>query len=407
LPHQPTRFALHFTFVLNLQETMNMFKPTLLAAAVLASLPAFAADTIKIGSLLPLSGGSANMGMSARDGQRLAVKQINKAGGVLGRQLELLEMDDEAKPERAAQNMQNLLSKGIVACSCGVNTGVVASYQKDMQAAKIPNVIPASAGTKLTRTFSAAPEGNYTFRVQANDSLQAMMMVDYAVKTLGLKKIALLSDSTPYGVGGHDDMVKQLATLGVTAVSDGKFDLKDTDMTAQLLKAKEAGAQVLLTYGIAPELAQIALGNAKLGMNLPMVGSWPVAMDSFLKIAGKAGNGTVSPQTFIGGAALTAGGRAFEADYRAEYKRDHMINPTAAAGGHDSIFLIAAAIKQAGTTDGAKVKEALENLKAPVVGAVANYAAPFAKDNHEAILPGMPRMAMWKDEAQVLAPTKK
>lgn len=388
-----------------------MLKPTLIYSAILATAmataPAFAADTIKIGSLLPLSGGSANMGLSARDGQRLAIKQINKAGGVLGKQLELVEMDDEAKPERAAQNMQNLLSKGIVACSCGVNTGVVASYQKDMQAAKIPNVIPASAGTKLTKTFAAAPEGNYTFRVQANDSLQATMMIDYAVKTLGLKKIALLSDSTPYGVGGHDDMVKHLAALGMTAVSDGKFDLKDTDMTAQLLKAKEAGAQVLVSYGIAPELAQIALGNAKLGLNLPMVGSWPVAMDSYLKIAGKAGNGTVSPQTFIEGAALTAGGRAFEADYQAEYKRKNITNPTAAAGGHDAIFLIAAAIKQAGSTDGARLKEALENLKAPVTGAVANYAVPFSKEDHEAIRPGMPRMAMWKDEVQVLAPVKK
>ncbi|HEY5799698.1 MAG TPA: ABC transporter substrate-binding protein, partial [Burkholderiaceae bacterium] len=104
---------------------MKLFKHTLLAAALMSAGAAFAADTIKIGSLLPLTGGSSNMGQSARDGQRLAVKQINAAGGVLGRQLELIEMDDEAKPERAAQNMQNLLSKGIVACSCGVNTGVV------------------------------------------------------------------------------------------------------------------------------------------------------------------------------------------------------------------------------------------------------------------------------------------
>jgi branched-chain amino acid transport system substrate-binding protein len=386
---------------------MNILKHTLLAAALLSAGLVQGADTIKIGSLLPLTGGSANMGTSARDGQRLAVKQINAAGGVLGRQLELVEMDDEAKPERAAQNMQNLLSKGIVACSCGVNTGVVASYQKDMQAAKIPNVIPASAGSKLTKTFMAAPEGNFTFRVQANDSLQADMMVDYAVEVLGAKKIAFLSDSTPYGVGGHDDMVKQLATHKMTAVSDAKFDLKDTDMTAQLLKAKEAGAQVLLVYGIAPEVAQIALGNAKLGLNLPIVGSWPVAMDSYLKIAGKAGDKTVSPQTFIEGGATHPAGKAFEAAYKAEYKRPHIINPTAAAGGYDSIQLIAAAIKQAGSTDGTKVKLALEDMKAPLAGAVTTYQKPFSKEDHEAIKLGTPRMAMWQNEVQVLAPMKK
>ena len=199
-------------------------------AALSASAATLAADTIKIGSLLPLSGGSANMGTSVRDGQRLAVKQINAAGGVLGKQLELVELDDEAKPEKASQNMQSLIAKGIVACSCGVNTGVVASYQKDLQAAKIPNIIPASAGTKLTKTYATAADGNYTFRVQASDTLQAEMMVDYAIKK-GYKKIALLSDSTPYGVGGHGDMIKQLATHKVTAVSDATFNLKDTDMT--------------------------------------------------------------------------------------------------------------------------------------------------------------------------------
>ncbi|HAT29389.1 MAG TPA: amino acid ABC transporter substrate-binding protein [Janthinobacterium sp.] len=373
-------------------------------AALSLGSAALAADTIKIGSLLPLSGGSANMGVSVRDGQRLAVKQINAAGGVLGKQLELVELDDEAKPEKASQNMQSLISKGIVACSCGVNTGVVASYQKDLQAAKIPNLIPASAGTKLTHTFAAAPEGNYTFRVQASDTLQAEMMVDYAVKK-GYKKIAILSDSTPYGVGGHGDMVKQLASHKMTAVSDRTFNLKDTDMTAQLLKAKEAGAQVLLVYGIGPEQGQIASGNAKLGMNLPLIGSWPNAMDSFISIAGASGDGAVSPQTFVEGSPSPAG-RDFESAYHHEYKRARIVNPTAAAGGHDAIFLIAAAMKQAKSTDGAKIKEALENLSTPVVGAVATFTKPYTKNEHEAIKPGMAVMAMWKSGAIVLAPSK-
>lgn len=363
---------------------------------------ALAADTIRIGSLLPLTGGSANMGSSVRDGQRLAVKQINERGGVLGRKLELVELDDEAKPEKAAQNMQALMSKGIVACSCGVNTGVVASYQKDMQAARIPNVIPASAGTKLTKTYASAPEGNYTFRVQASDTLQAQMMVDYAVKK-GYRKVALLSDSTPYGVGGHDDMVKQLLTHDLKPVSDSTFNLKDTDMTAQLLRAKEAGANVLLVYGIGPEQGQIAAGSARLGMKLPLIGSWPNAMDSFLSIAGAAGNGAYSPQTFVEGA-TSAAGKAFENAYRAEYKRARIVNPTAAAGGHDAILLLAAAIAQAKSTDGAKIKEALENLAAPVSGAIGVYNKPYSRDDHEAINLGMAMIAMWKQGAIVPAP---
>ncbi|PWF48458.1 ABC transporter substrate-binding protein [Massilia glaciei] len=379
-------------------------KPTqfALAAALLAAGAAHAADTIRIGSLLPLTGGSANMGSAVRDGQRLAVKQINARGGVLGRRLELVELDDEAKPEKAAQNMQALPSKGIVACSCGVNTGVVASYQRNLQAARIPNMIPASAGTKLTKTYANAPAGNYTFRVQASDTLQAQMMVDYAVKK-GWRKIALLSDSTPYGVGGHDDMVKRLLAHKLAAVSDTIFNLKDTDMTAQLLRAKEAGANVLLVYGIGPEQGQIAAGAAKLGMKVPLIGSWPNAMDSFLSIAGPAGNGAFSPQTFVEGAASEAG-RAFEAAYRAEYKRARIVNPTAAAGGNDSILLLAAAIGQAGSTDGAKIKAALENLAAPVRGAIGTYQKPFSAQDHEAVELGMAMIATWKQGAIVPAP---
>ncbi len=381
---------------------MKLKQIALATAALCFGSAALAADTIKIGSLLPLTGGSANMGSSVRDGQRLAVKQINARGGVLGRKLELVELDDEAKPEKAAQNMQALMSKGIVACSCGVNTGVVASYQKDMQAARIPNVIPASAGTKLTRTYAGAPEGNYTFRVQASDTLQAQMMVDYAIRK-GYRKIALLSDSTPYGVGGHDDMVKQLQKHALKAVSDSTFNLKDTDMTAQLLRAKEAGATVLLVYGIGPEQGQIAAGSARLGMKVPLIGSWPNAMDSFLSIAGAAGDGAFSPQTFVEGA-NSAAGRAFEAAYRDEYKRARIVNPTAAAGGHDAILLLAAAITQAKGTDGVKIKEALENLAAPVAGAIGTYRKPYSRDDHEAIKLDMTTIAMWKQGAIVPAP---
>lgn len=362
---------------------------------------ALAEDTIKIGAVLPRSGGSANMGLSAADGQRLAVKEINAKGGVLGKKLELIEIDDEANPGKARQNMQSALAKGIVACSCGVNTGVVQTYQPDLQAAKIPNVIPASAGSKLTKLYKDAPEGNYTFRVQANDTLQAEIMVDTAIKR-GLKKIALLSDSTPYGVGGEGDMLKQLEKRGIKPVAVERFNLKDSDMSAQLLKAKDAGAQVLLVYGIGPEQAQIALGNQKLGMNLPMIGSWPAAMDSFLSIAGTASEGVMSVQTFVEGA-KSEGGQAFESAYHHEYKRARIVNPTAAAGGYDSIYLIAKAMTQAGTTDGAKVKEALENLNGKHVGAVTVYNKPFNKDDHEAIKIGTPVVARWLKGAIVLA----
>ena len=348
----------------------------------------FAADTIKIGALLPLTGGSSPLGLAVRDGQRLAVAHINSRGGVMGRNLELVEVNDESKPELAAQNMKTLLSKGVVACSCGVNTGVVLAYQPVMQAAKLPNIVPASAGTKLTKAFLNAPEGNYTFRVQASDTLQAQMMVDYAVKK-GHKKIALLHDTSPYGTGGHDDMVKQLLTHDVKAVSVGSFKVGDTDMSAQLAKAKEAGATVLLVYGIGTEQGHIAANSAKMGLNVAIIGSWANATDSFINVAAAHAEGAISPQTFVEGA-TSASGREFETAYRTEYKRQRITNPTAAAGGYDSILLLAAAIRQANSTEGPKIKAALEDLQAPVEGVVTTYNKPFSKTDHDAITANIP-----------------
>lgn len=372
------------------------------AATLCLASATFAADTIKIGALLPLTGGSAPLGLAVRDGQRLAVAQINARGGVMGRNLELVEMNDESKPELAEKNMQALLAKGVVACSCGVNTGVVLAYQPAMQNARLPNIVPASAGTKLTRAFQNAPEGNYTFRVQASDTLQAQMMVDYAVKK-GHKKIALLHDTTPYGTGGHDDMVKQLLTHDIKAVSVGSFKIGDADMAAQLAKAKEAGATVLLVYGIGTEQGHIAASSARMGMHLPIIGSWANATDSFINVAAAHAEGAISPQTFVEGATSTAG-REFEALYRAQYKRPRITNPTAVAGGHDSILLLAAAIRQANSTEGAKIKAALERLSITVPGAIATYNKPFSEDDHEGINLSSAVMAVWKKGAIVRAP---
>jgi branched-chain amino acid transport system substrate-binding protein len=320
----------------------------------------------------------------------------------MGRNLELVELNDESKPELAAQNMKTLLSKGVVACSCGVNTGVVLAYQPVMQAAKLPNIVPASAGTKLTKAFQNAPEGNYTFRVQASDTLQAQMMVDYAVKK-GHKKIALLHDTTPYGTGGHDDMVKQLITHDLKAVSVGSFKVGDTDMSAQLAKAKEAGATVMLVYGIGTEQGHIAANSAKLGLNMALIGSWANATDSFINVASAHAEGAISPQTFVEGA-TSASGREFETAYRTEYKRQRITNPTAAAGGYDSVLLLAAAIRQANSTDGAKIKAALEKLNTTVPGAIATYNKPFSEDDHEGVNLSSAVMAIWKKGAIVRAP---
>jgi branched-chain amino acid transport system substrate-binding protein len=370
---------------------MNIkIKSIVTALALAASCSAFAADAIKIGVSGPYTGGSSPMGVSMRDGVRLAASEINAKGGVLGRKIQLVERDDEAKNERGVQVSQELINKERVVATLGyINTGVSLASQRFYQEAKIPVINNVSTGSAVTKQF-LPPEfaDNYVFRNAANDTIQSAMIVREAVDTRKFTKVAILADSTNYGQLGREDLEKALAAKNMKPVAVEKFNIKDVDMTAQLLKAKEAGAQVILTYAIGPELAQIANGMEKLGWKVPMVGSWTLSMGNFIDNAGKNGEGARMPQTFIQ-EPNTPKRKAFIEAYQKAYKIDRIPSPVSAAQGYDSMYLLAAAIKQAGNTDGVKIREALENLKEKTDGVVTTYDHPFTHDDHEAITMNM------------------
>ena len=356
------------------------------AAAAMLTTGAYAAD-IKVGVIGPFTGGSSSMGVSMRDGVRLATQEINAAGGINGNKIVLVERDDEAKNERGVQISQELINNEKVIAALGyINTGVALASQRFFQDAKIPVINNVATGSLITNQFPNAPE-NYIVRTSAADNIQAPMIAKEAVEKRGLKKVAILADSTNYGQLGREDMEKALKTYGVTPVATEKFNIGDVDMTSQLLKAKNAGADVILTYAIGPELAQIANGMAKLGWKKPIIGSWTLSMASFIDTSGKNGNGATMPETFIQQPATTPKRKAFVDAYLKEFKPKNGViaSPVSAAQGYDSVYILAAAIKQAGGTEGPKILGALENLNAPINGVVMTYNKPFSKTNHEAI----------------------
>ena len=381
------------------------FRP-LVAAITLAasSLAAMAADPIKIGVNGPFTGGSSSMGVSMRDGVRMATDEINKAGGVMGRQLLLVERDDEAKNERGVQIAQELINKEKVVAVVGyINTGVALASQRFFQEAKIPVMNNVATGSLVTHQFDDQPE-NYVFRNAAHDSIQAPMIVEEAITRRGFKKVAILADSTNYGQLGRADLEKALEQKGVKAVATEKFNIKDVDMTPQLLKAKEAGAEAVLTYAIGPELAQIANGMTKLGWKVPMIGSWTLSMANFIDNAGPGGEGARMPQTFIQ-EPTTPKRQSFIVNYLKTFnpKNSRIDSPVSAAQGYDSIYLLAAAIKQANSTDGPKIKAALEDLKSPVEGVITTYNQPFSAKDHEAITANIPVFGEVKGQRVVYA----
>ena len=374
-------------------------------AALTLLLSAAASAQIKVGVYGPYTGGSAGMGVSMRNGATLAADEINAAGGVLGKKIEIVARDDEARNEKGAQVMQELLEKeGVVAVLGPINTGVADASSRYPEEKKIPMIINASAGAKVNELFSQYPD-NYVFRIAASDLVQAEVIVREAIDSRKYKKPALLCDDTNYGQGGRAKMEKALEKRGVKPAYVGKFKIKDTDMTAQLQEAKAAGADVLLVYGIGPELAAVANSMSRIGWKTDIIGAWTLSMSAFIQNAGANGNGATMPQTFIEAGEHNPKQSKFVADYEKKFNEKPISVAVAAAQGYDSMYLLKLAIEQAGTTDGPKVKAALEELAKPYDGITGKYAKPFSKTDHEAIKDDNVVMGVVKD-GKVVPPTK-
>lgn len=370
----------------------------LLALLALCLAPsALAADTIKIALTGPYSGGSAPMGTSARDGSKLAIAEINAAGGidVGGKKLkiEVIERDDEAKNDRGALIAQELASMPDLSGVIGsVNTGVVMAGDKYLQEKGITKIICPAAGSK-SMTQWATPDGPKQlsiFRFAAHDGIQAAMVVEEAINRK-LLKVALIHDDTNYGVSGRDDLLAQIDKQGkkLQVLTVEKFKIGDKDMTAQLLKAKALGAQAILIWGIGPELAAVSNGMAKIGLKVPLIGGWTLSMSNYIDNAGQNANGTLMPQTFIE-LPISPRAKAFIDAYHKAYGVTRIPSPVSAAQGYDAVLLFAAAVKQARSTDSLKIRDALEDLKEPVKGVIATWKKPYSKwdpanvETHEA-----------------------
>jgi len=364
-------------------------------AVLLVAAPALA--DIKIGVYGPFTGGSAGMGVSMRNGADMAAEEINKAGGILGQKVVLVERDDEAKNERGAQIMQEFLEKEKVVAVLGpINTGVADNSTRYANEKKIPVIINASAGAKVNEYFAPGAD-NYIFRLAASDILQTELIVREAVDVRKYKKPALICDDTNYGQGGCTKLKAALAKRNLTPVSVGKFKIKDTDMTAQVQEAKAAGADVLLVYGIGPELAALANSLERIGWKVDMLGGWTISMEAFIKNAGKNGNGAAAPLTFIEGDLSNPRQKAFVETYHVKYNQNPIAVAVAAAQGYDSLYLLKAAIEQAKSTDGTKIKDALENLKTPFDGITGKYGRPFSPTDHEAVTELVVKMGIVSD----------
>ena len=356
--------------------------------------PAHAQD-IKVGFNADQSGTAvAELGIAARHGFDLAIEDINKAGGVLGRKLVGVIRDDTGAPPKSIQNMTELLdSEKVVAVVGPANSGNALAWLHLPQQRKIPVIVPVATATDITRRYAVEPQ-NFIYRISMVDREQVALLLAYAVKATKNQKIAFIADSTGFGQQGVKDLTDVLAMHGQKPVAVEKFGPKDTDMTSQLAKIRDAGADTVVVYGLADANAQLLRSMEKINYFPITLGTWGNMSTPLLNIAGKKLSEHI---IFATSTAEDSNPRAVALAARVRERYPQMPTFVAAAQAYDSMMLLAAAIKQAGTTDGAKVAATLDDGVPDTQGIIKLYKKPFSKAEHDALSVSDFNLARWKD----------
>jgi branched-chain amino acid transport system substrate-binding protein len=353
------------------------------------------AQDIKLGFNGDLSASpSALSGQAAILGLQAAIEDVNAAGGVLGRKLTLVIRDDLSQPPKSIQNMSDLIdNEKVVAVFGPTNSGNALAWKPIPTQKKIPVIGTVGSATAITYPVKAGAE-NYMFRVSMVDREQVAGLMAYVKKNPAVKSVGYLGETTGYGQGGLKD-IQELGDLhGIKPACNEKFGVNDTDMTSQLNKCKAAGVDTIVVWAQGTPLGQLMRSMEKINYFPVTLMSWAADNQSFYEAAGKS---LAERPIFMRTVTEDRSPRQQQLYDRVAPK---MTSPSAfgfAAHSYDAVMLLAAAIKQANTTDGAKVREALENLQGTYEGVMKTYAKPFSATAREALVSKDYRWAHWKD----------
>ncbi len=352
------------------------------------------AQDIKIGYNADQSAsGVAELGIAGRWAFEAAIEDVNKAGGINGKKVVGVIRDDLGAPPKSIQNMNELIdNENVVAVVGPANSGNALAWLHIPQQKKIPVIDPIATATEITTRYAKEPQ-NYLFRISMVDREQVALLAAYAVKASKTGKVAILADNTGYGQGGIKDATQVLALHNVKPVAVEKYGSKDTDMTSQLTKIRDAGADVVIIYGIADGSAQVLRSMDKIGYLPITLGTWGNLSSLLPKMAGNK-----LAEHLILAASTTEDMNAKTRSLGERVRRNFPTLTTfpCSAQAYDSVMLLAAAMNQAKSTDGEKVAAALENLNA-TPGVIKTYNKPFSKTNHEGLSVADFYLAKWSN----------
>jgi len=373
---------------------------SLLSVVLAATGPALAQskEPVKIGLSAAVSGGSAASGEAIKRGLQIAIDEINAKGGVLGgRKLELVVRDDEGNPQKGVTIARELVEREkVVAVFGGLHTTVALAQVPVWHELKTPYMGAWAAGTNITRNGQTP---NYVFRVSANDDYVDRFLSRYAMETMKKSKPGLLLENTPWGQSNETGLTKWFGEKGIKAVGVERFNWGDPDMSPQLLRLKNAGADHIVLVANAPEGAQVLRSKAKLGWDTAMISHWGISGGRFAELTGDLSEGVTFLQTYTFFGKQSERGQYVLKVLREKHgikEPGDVIAPVGTANAYDGLHLVALAIEQAGSTDGPRVRDALESLKSEYKGLIKSYKRPFTAEQHDALTDEDYVMVAWK-----------
>ncbi len=345
------------------------------AALALGTLAAMAAEPIKVGSVLSVTGPAAFLGDPELKTLQMYVEDINHKGGVLGRPLQLIHYDDGSDAGKANGFVKRLIDDDKVDVLVGgTTTGATMSMVPLVEKAAIPFISLAGAVVIIE------PVKKWVFKTPHTDRMAAEKVFD-DLKKRSLTKVALLSETSGFGQSGKKETEAVAGKYGITLVASETYGPKDTDMSPQLTKIRNtAGVQAVFVFGLGQGPAIVTKNYKQLGMTLPLYQSHGVASEEFIKLAGAAAEGVRLPAASLLIADKLAASNpqkpvvtGYRKAFNEKWKSD-----VSTFGGHayDGLMLAVNAIERAGGTDKAKVRDALEATKGFIgTGGVVNMSA--------------------------------
>lgn len=311
------------------------------------------ASGINVGMLAPLTGAAARFGQSQRDAVQLAISEVNAAGGVGGRHIELVVEDTKSEPPTAVTAFTRMSQRPEVVAVFGSAASLdVPAYLPQVDPAAIPHIVPVAVLPSITEAGS-----RWTFRSALNDKVAAVKMADFAVGELGARQIALLIEEGAFGATGLE-FGRHIESLGVRPTTTEHFKRGDIDLRAQLTRIKSSGATHIQFWGYYSEFALAAKQLKELGYTAQLMGNQAPVNDKTLELAGPAAEGVMNICLFVP-TADSERATHFTQAYRSKYGADP---DTWAAQSYDAMNLLAGIIRDRGT-DREKIRAGLAETR--------------------------------------------